>query len=158
MELKVDSAAVHAWIGSIVTGDRRIRTKCLGEALVRRWLSILSDFINEYDIRLSVTLVPSHCNKAEVLTRVPQQWLRKAECFAALTNAVTREETRQAISLHSTNSQAASLRSRPNAILCSATPSWPNCSTQWCEESCQILSSMPQSWSYPRDCAAWTPT
>jgi len=95
IELKVDSASVHAWIRSIVTGDRRIRTKGLGEALVRRRLSILTDIINEYDIRLSVTLIPSHCNKADVLTRVPQQWLRKAECFAAQTNAVTREEIRE---------------------------------------------------------------
>ena len=46
------------------------------EMLVRHWLSMIDDLKNEYGLTIYVELVSSAKNKADVLTRIPQAWLK----------------------------------------------------------------------------------
>lgn len=79
LNLVTDSATVYAWVTSILTGDRRIKTHGLGEALIRRRLSMLKDIISEYDLQVRIDLVKSQFNKADRLTRVPKKWLARED-------------------------------------------------------------------------------
>ena len=74
--LVTDSATVRSWLTSILSGSHRIRTSGIAEMLVRRRLSMIDDLKNEYDLVMHVELVSSAKNKADVLTRVPQVWLK----------------------------------------------------------------------------------
>ena len=71
-----DSATVHRWISDGLTGKARLRTKAASEMLIRRRVELVTSLVKEYGLQLSVVLVPSEQNKADVLTRVPQRWLR----------------------------------------------------------------------------------
>jgi transposase InsO family protein len=86
-ELCVDSASVFAWLKSIVTGDKKIRTRGLGELLVRRRLFLLREVIDEWELNISPRLVKSVENKADRLTRVPKSWLSPAFSVAAVGDA-----------------------------------------------------------------------
>ncbi|KAK4306918.1 hypothetical protein Pmani_010324 [Petrolisthes manimaculis] len=44
--------------------------------LIRRRIDIILSLVNECGLALTVTLVPSIGNRADVLTRVPQSWLK----------------------------------------------------------------------------------
>ena len=76
MTLYTDSATVHRWLSDGLTGKARLRTKAASEMLIRRRIEIVMSLVKEYGLQLSVVLVPSEQNKADVLTRVPQRWLR----------------------------------------------------------------------------------
>jgi ribonuclease HI len=86
LEVMTDSATVYHWLNSLLTKDRRIRTHGMGEALVHRRLSLLADLLKECNISMSVSLVKSHENKADLLTRVPKRWLDNV-CISAVTVA-----------------------------------------------------------------------
>lgn len=75
LEVKTDSATVCGWMKTVITEDRRVRTKGAAEMIVKRRLGTLRELIDEYSLRLTVTLVPSAKNKADMLTRVKKQWL-----------------------------------------------------------------------------------
>ena len=74
--LYTDSATVHRWISDGLTGKTRLRTKAASEMLIRRRVEIVTSLVKEYQLQLSVELVQSEANKADVLTRVPHRWLR----------------------------------------------------------------------------------
>ena len=76
LHLHTDSLTVYHWISDTLTGKARVKTKASSEMLIRRRLSTLKSLIEEYQLELKVTLVTSGCNLADVLTRVPQKWLR----------------------------------------------------------------------------------
>ena len=75
--LATDSATVHGWLISTLTGSHRIRTSGVAEMLVRRRLSMVDDLKTEYGLAITVALVKSADNKADALTRVPQTWLQR---------------------------------------------------------------------------------
>ena len=77
IEIKTDSAAVYQWVSDGLTGKSRLRTKAANEMLIRRRVAIVVALVKEYDLQVTVSLVPSHENKADSLTRVPEKWLRK---------------------------------------------------------------------------------
>ncbi|XP_054259447.1 uncharacterized protein LOC128984178 [Macrosteles quadrilineatus] len=77
--LITDSATVHAWVSSILTGDRPIKTHGLSEVLVRRRLSLFKDIILECGLNVQIELIKSQFNKADLLTRVPRKWLARNE-------------------------------------------------------------------------------
>ena len=81
-DVMTDSRTVFSWLGDVVSEERRIRTRGLGEALVRRRLGLLSDTIREYGLNVTPLFVCSEENKSDRLTRVPRQWM-SASCFAA---------------------------------------------------------------------------
>lgn len=99
VEILTDSSTVHRWIADGLSGKSRLRTKAASEMLIRRRVGIVMSLIEEYDIHLTVSHVSSMENKADVLTRVPQRWLkvpndshggRNVSCAAAVDP--TREE------------------------------------------------------------------
>ena len=47
----------------------------LSEVLVRRRVSLVKIMVEELGIGISVTLVPSTKNKADIISRVPKKWL-----------------------------------------------------------------------------------
>ena len=65
--IKTVSAAVHAWMSSILKRDKRIRVSSLSEMLVKRRLSLLVELLEEYLVNWNVTLVPSSENKADTV-------------------------------------------------------------------------------------------
>ena len=76
VELCTDSSTVHRWISDALSGKNRLKIKAANEMLIRRRVGIVLSLIEECELQLSVTLVPSSANKADSLTRVPQRWLR----------------------------------------------------------------------------------
>ncbi|XP_065675760.1 uncharacterized protein LOC136091968 [Hydra vulgaris] len=75
INIKCDSATVVGWLRSLIIGDKPVRVHGLGEPLVRRRLSLIEDLVKECNIKLKLFLVKSAENKADALTRVPQNWL-----------------------------------------------------------------------------------
>ena len=70
MDLMTDSAAVYGWVKLILTGDKRVRTKGAAEMVVKRRLGILKALVEEFDLRVNISLVSTLKNKADVLTMV----------------------------------------------------------------------------------------
>lgn len=62
-----------------LTEGKRIRTKGAAEMIVKRRLCILRNLIEEFDLRVTITLVPTSKNKADELTRVKKTWLTDVE-------------------------------------------------------------------------------
>ena len=83
VEIKTDSATVHQWISDGLTGKSRLKTKAANEMLIRRRVAIVTALVEEYKLQVTVSLVPSHANKADSLTRVPEKWLREVGVPAA---------------------------------------------------------------------------
>ena len=94
VEIMTDSRTVYSWITTIVTGDRRIRTKGLSETLVRRRLSLIRDMITEFALDFNITWITTHLNLADSLTRVPQKWFKQDVYNIAFVDlqGLTREE------------------------------------------------------------------
>ncbi|XP_029641347.1 uncharacterized protein LOC115216286 [Octopus sinensis] len=79
IEIRTDSATVLGWVGSVITGERRVRTKGVTEMLVKCRLGVLGELIAEFGLKLNVVLVPSEKNRADALTRVKRAWLEEPE-------------------------------------------------------------------------------
>ncbi|XP_065645530.1 uncharacterized protein LOC136076000 [Hydra vulgaris] len=75
INIKCDSATVVGWLSSLIIGDKPVRVHGLGEPLVRCRLSLIEDLAKECNIKLKLFLAKSAENKADALTRVPQNWL-----------------------------------------------------------------------------------
>ncbi|XP_054285261.1 uncharacterized protein LOC129001833 [Macrosteles quadrilineatus] len=97
--LVTDSATVYAWVTSILTGDRRIKTHGMGEALVRRRLGLLKDLISECGLKVRMDLVKSQFNKADRLTRVPKKWLAREEEKTSIAMMGEEEEEKTSIAM-----------------------------------------------------------
>lgn len=86
VEVMTDSSTVFCWLRNLVTDKERLRTHGMGEALVRRRLCLLSDIMNECELKVRPLLVKSAENKADGLTRVPKDWLREPACCVGSTS------------------------------------------------------------------------
>ena len=75
LNMFTDSACVHKWVSDTLTGKARVRTKAASEMLIRRRLSTIMQLVEEYGLKVGITLVQSNQNRADKLTRVPQRWL-----------------------------------------------------------------------------------
>ena len=58
----------------------RFKTHGAAEMLVKRRLATLRELATEYDLKLTVSLVKSEANRADVLTRVSKTWLTRDRC------------------------------------------------------------------------------
>lgn len=76
LEIVTDSATVRGWVSSVIQDSRRPSVSGLGEMLIRRRLGMLTELIEAYSLNVSITLVGSSSNLADVMTRVPRKWLR----------------------------------------------------------------------------------
>jgi ribonuclease HI len=96
LEIVTDSATVFGWMKSMLTNDRRIRTRGLGEALVHRRLTLLKAIIEEYGMKVNMVMVKSSFNLADKLTRVPKRWLASNRTEGVVAIAQESEENLQA--------------------------------------------------------------
>jgi len=76
IEIKCDSQSVCNWLRSALEGEGKVKSHGMGEALVRRRLQVLKDTVEECELKVRVCYVPSCQNKADILTRVPREWMR----------------------------------------------------------------------------------
>lgn len=79
ISLMTDSATVYGWVNAALTELKRIRTKGAAEMIVKRRLGILRDLIDEFDLQVTITHVPTTKNRADELTRVKKTWLTDVE-------------------------------------------------------------------------------
>ena len=77
VKVMTDSATVHRWIEDGLTGKSRLRTKAANEMLIRRRVNVVVELVKEYGLEMTIELIPSTHNKADVMTRVPAKWLKK---------------------------------------------------------------------------------
>ena len=75
IEVVTDSATVCGWVRLMLSEEKRIKTKGVAEILVKRGIGVLKELIDDLQLSLTITLVPSERNKADVLTRVKKSWL-----------------------------------------------------------------------------------
>ncbi|XP_076068433.1 uncharacterized protein LOC143040875 [Oratosquilla oratoria] len=79
IEIRTDAATVAGWMNSVLTAEKRARTKGTAEILVKRRLGILRELIDEFGMKIRVREVSSETNKADALTRVKKSWLKAKE-------------------------------------------------------------------------------
>ena len=75
MVLKTDSKTVHAWLESCLRNACRVKVSGLQKVLVECRLQIITDLVAVSNLFVTVEWVPSHQNKADKLTRVPEPFL-----------------------------------------------------------------------------------
>ncbi|KAI0978081.1 hypothetical protein GJ496_011971 [Pomphorhynchus laevis] len=63
--------------------DKQISTRGLGQALVRRRVSLLHQILEEYEIDAAIEKIESAQNKAYVLSRIPKAWIKSTACCLA---------------------------------------------------------------------------
>ncbi|XP_065668199.1 uncharacterized protein LOC136088420 [Hydra vulgaris] len=98
INIKCDSATVVGWLSSLINGDKPVRVHGLGEPLVRLRLSLIEDLVKECNIKLKLFLVKSAENKADALTRVPQNWLHSNH--SAMTTNIVPPDVKSFHNLH----------------------------------------------------------
>ncbi|KFD49687.1 LOW QUALITY PROTEIN: hypothetical protein M513_09384 [Trichuris suis] len=147
IELVTDSSTVHRWITDGLSGKTRLRTKASSEMLIRRRIGIVLSLVQEYSLELSVKLVKSAENKADVLTRVPQRWSRLLGTPAPVcATAIDEVESRIAETHH--NSGHPGVR----RTLCFVTKVCPSVSRRQVRqvivgcEACQSIDPAPVRW------------
>uniref|UniRef100_A0A5S6R1Q6 Integrase catalytic domain-containing protein n=1 Tax=Trichuris muris TaxID=70415 RepID=A0A5S6R1Q6_TRIMR len=91
LEVLTDSATVHRWVPDGLSEKARLNTKAAGEMLTRRRIGTVQSLVEEYSLQVKVSLVKSSENKADILTRVPQEWLKPREAVARSVCALTVE-------------------------------------------------------------------
>ena len=93
LEVITDSVTVHGWINSVIKLDCRVKTRGSAEMLIKRRLSNLSEIISEFGLTVSVTLVRSEENRADVLTRVKKSWLDAVRSSESEPSKISYDET-----------------------------------------------------------------
>ncbi|XP_067934365.1 uncharacterized protein [Watersipora subatra] len=101
--LITDSATVYGWVKSIISNAKRPKVAGLGEMIIRRRLSMISELIEVYQLSLELRLVRPEDNIADKLTRVPKKWLKERVCVAACTRAADSKIRDMLRSLHDTH-------------------------------------------------------
>ena len=79
LRLVTDSRTVAGWLRQVVNNMQRTKTKGLHEVLVQRRLQVVDDLIAITGLTVEVVWVPSEENRADVLTRVLQDWIKYAK-------------------------------------------------------------------------------
>jgi len=78
-----DSSSVSSWLRSIIDKDKKMHVSSLSCMLIRRRIQLIGELISELGLKIKVTLVPSHQNRADELTRVPKSWISNQTGIAA---------------------------------------------------------------------------
>mgnify|MGYP003396821428 FL=1 len=71
-----DSSTVCGWLRSVCDRSHNVRSHSLCELLIKRRLDILKEVIAQENLTITVRQVKSEENRADVLTRVPKDWLK----------------------------------------------------------------------------------
>ena len=91
--------AVVSWVKSVVTNERRVKTKRAVEMVVERRLGMLGDLIQEFGFKLQLIFVPSKKNKANVR----KTWLKVPERLAegvVTANYLENPDSRELLDMH----------------------------------------------------------
>ena len=75
LKLMTDSKTTAAWLQQVVSNSSRVKTGGLQELLVRRRLQIFDNLIDTLGLTIEIVWVPTDKNRADQLTRVPQDWI-----------------------------------------------------------------------------------
>uniref|UniRef100_A0A5S6QVK1 RNase H type-1 domain-containing protein n=1 Tax=Trichuris muris TaxID=70415 RepID=A0A5S6QVK1_TRIMR len=96
IEVMTDSTTVCRWLDEGLSGKSRLKTKAASEMLIRRRIATVTALVEEYDLKLTVTLVESAENRADALTRILKRWLTPTDlpqmpnCAAAVVSDTDR--------------------------------------------------------------------
>lgn len=77
--LHTDSRTCAGWLRAIVDKQGKIHTRGMAEMLVRRRLAVLRELIDQYKLAITVRLVASEKNCADVLTRIDRTWVKNVD-------------------------------------------------------------------------------
>ena len=95
----MDSETVYGWIISCLKETHKPRIYGLSELLVRRRLQIIRELSEEYKLKISIELVPSSKNKADVLTRITKE-IRTIEKKEEIRNITCASNAQEVHDLH----------------------------------------------------------
>lgn len=62
VEIRTNSAIVLSWIGSVITGNKKVWTKDAVKMIIQQQLGILNELITKLGLNLHATLVPLEKN------------------------------------------------------------------------------------------------
>lgn len=82
VEVVTDSSSVYNWVKSILEDRHRPKVSGLSEMIIKRRLGLIAQQIEEYNMNVTVRLVPSAANIADALTRIPRSWVQKRVAVA----------------------------------------------------------------------------
>ena len=86
-----DSAAVYNYVMSVITTEKRVRTKGATEMIIKRRLGTLGNLLEEFGLQIQVALVSTEKNKADALTRIKKKWLLKDSADLVCSMALARD-------------------------------------------------------------------
>ena len=106
--IMTDSATVFKWLNDALRGAAPVRTQGQNGLLVRRRVFLIKQIVEELSLDVTASLVKSSQNKADVLTRVPKEWMERRnspadEHIVAVANAEennNRDSLRELHELH----------------------------------------------------------
>ena len=75
VEVITDSVTVQRWMSSAVEGNCRVKVSGMSELLVRRRLGLFKELVDLFSLTVTIHLVESKKNRADILTRVNKRWL-----------------------------------------------------------------------------------
>ena len=77
VQLMTDSKTVAGWLKQITDNVRRMKTKGLHDMLVQRHLQLIDDLVVTAGMTVQVQWIRSSENKADELTHVPLEWVKR---------------------------------------------------------------------------------
>ena len=78
IKIMTDSSTVRQWIDNELSGRSRLKTRAANEMLIRRRVEVVVQLVKEYELEVTIELVPSQRILADVLTRVPTRWMNNS--------------------------------------------------------------------------------
>ena len=75
IKIVTDSSTVRQWIDDGLSGQSGVKTRAANEMLIRRRVEVVVQLAEEYELEVTIELVPSQRSLADVLTRVPTRWM-----------------------------------------------------------------------------------
>ena len=103
IQVMTDSASVYHWVSDVLSSKARVKTKASSEMLIRRRLSLIKSLVEEYQLQLSIKLVKSAENLADVMTRVPRKWLQGVDKEVAVGSALSETNMELVKKVHETS-------------------------------------------------------
>ena len=79
INVMTDSSNVFSWLQNTINKTKNVKTRALEGLLIRRRLGAIAELIQEENLSVTVKLVKSCENKADVLTRIPANFILKKE-------------------------------------------------------------------------------
>jgi len=79
VKVKSDNKSVVSWISTVLADRGKLCTRAFSELLIKRRLAIIKELCQEYQMEVTIEFVYSEKNRADELTRVPNQ-VKQSNC------------------------------------------------------------------------------